>query len=239
MKISAVTLDCAQTLLHVDYDPARLAVASAEHLGLALDPESAAACYAALLAPRWPEYERVCRARDHDGARRFWETLARDWLRESGEDPGRVGDLIEAAEELLYGRDSPVFRVYDDVPPALERLRAAGLALAVVSNWDLSLERCLSAFGLREPFACVAASMVEGVAKPAPRLFRIALDALGVPPEASLHVGDDPIADVEGARRAGMRAVWLDRSRPGDPPGRFSDLQQFANWLLGDGGLGS
>jgi putative hydrolase of the HAD superfamily len=46
-----------------------------------------------------------------------------------------------------------------------------------------------------------------GIRKPAPAIFRRTLEALGVPPEDAVHVGDDPVLDVEGARDAGMRVI--------------------------------
>src|SRR5206468_2331163 len=50
-----------------------------------------------------------------------------------------------------------------------------------------------------------------GVAKPDPAIFHLALEALGVPPAEALHAGNEVVADVEGARAAGLRAVLVDR----------------------------
>jgi putative hydrolase of the HAD superfamily len=53
-------------------------------------------------------------------------------------------------------------------------------------------------------------STVIGVAKPDPRIFEMALDALAVPAAHAIHVGDTPGADVDGARAAGVRPVLID-----------------------------
>src|SRR5205807_1475626 len=83
--------------------------------------------------------------------------------------------------------------------------------LAVVSNFDGRLPRVLASLGLRPLVDLVVHSTAAAAAKPDPAIFRAALSALGVAPSAALHAGDGPVADVEGARRAGLRAVLLDR----------------------------
>jgi HAD superfamily hydrolase (TIGR01493 family) len=91
---------------------------------------------------------------------------------------------------------------YEFLPGALDTidaLRARGLALAVVANWDISLVARLAPLGLP-----VVTSAEAGAAKPDPRIFALALERLGVPPDRALHVGDRD-ADAEGARRIGMR----------------------------------
>ncbi len=85
----------------------------------------------------------------------------------------------------------------------LERLRALGLELAVVANWDCTLPEHLARVGLDAFFTTVVTSARAGAAKPDPAIFRLALDELGVAPDRALHVGDEPI-DEEGARAAGL-----------------------------------
>jgi putative hydrolase of the HAD superfamily len=86
------------------------------------------------------------------------------------------------------------------VVDTIARLRALGLPLAVVSNWDETLPERLEAFDVD----VVVSSAEAGASKPDPAVFRLALERLGVRPERALHVGDSP-ADQEGARAAGMR----------------------------------
>jgi len=102
-------------------------------------------------------------------------------------------------------------QVPDDVRPALERLRAAGLKLAVASNANGVLERCLNRLDLTKYFDIVCDSALEGVEKPDPRFFRLLLARTGARAETTLHVGDLYHIDVLGARGAGLRAVLLDR----------------------------
>jgi FMN phosphatase YigB (HAD superfamily) len=92
------------------------------------------------------------------------------------------------------------FKTMDGVVPALETLRARGLALAVVGNWDLTVHRWLAELGLRRYFSLV----LHAARKPDPGSLRRALDELAVAPERALHVGDEP-ADEAAAAAAGAR----------------------------------
>jgi putative hydrolase of the HAD superfamily len=108
------------------------------------------------------------------------------------------------------------FRPFPDAAPALESLRARGLVVACVSNWDCSLPDVLARCGLRDGLDAVIASATAGARKPEAAIFATALDAAGCAPEEALHVGDTPGEDVEGARAAGIRALLLDRAGGGD-----------------------
>ena len=85
----------------------------------------------------------------------------------------------------------------------LRSLRAKGLELAVVSNWDIGLVEHLQRLRLDSLFTAIVTTAEAGAAKPDPAVFRLALDRLGVEPGRSLHVGDEP-DDVQGAAAAGM-----------------------------------
>lgn len=96
---------------------------------------------------------------------------------------------------------------------ALEALRARGYALAVVSNTmrtpGTTLRHLLERYRLLGCFAHTTFSDEVGVRKPDPQIFALTLRALGSAPEAAVHVGDDAVLDVEGARAAGMRTVQV------------------------------
>jgi FMN phosphatase YigB (HAD superfamily) len=92
------------------------------------------------------------------------------------------------------------FEVLPGVFKSLERLRSLGLALAVVANWDLSLERMLVEAGLAPYFGIV----VHAARKPAPDGLLRALGELQVDPARALHIGDDD-ADRNAAAAAGMQ----------------------------------
>lgn len=99
------------------------------------------------------------------------------------------------------------FRPEPGALEALRLLRSRGLALAVVSNWDCSLEQRLEETGLLGYFDCVASSALVGVPKPDPRIFRYALERLSIAPARALHIGDTD-DDRVGATSVGMRFAW-------------------------------
>jgi HAD superfamily hydrolase (TIGR01509 family) len=121
----------------------------------------------------------------------------------------------------------------------LERLRAAGLRLGVVSNSDGRVEAALTAAGLRDCFEVVLDSALFGAEKPDPAIFRAALKALGVAPDEALYVGDLYEVDVLGARAAGIEAILLLPETAAVPPGvrRVASLVALADQLL-PGGTG-
>ncbi|HEX6391554.1 MAG TPA: HAD-IA family hydrolase, partial [Solirubrobacteraceae bacterium] len=103
---------------------------------------------------------------------------------------------------------------------ALRELRALGLRIVVVSNWDQSLHERLEETGLAPLVDGAVASAEVGAAKPARAIFDHALALAGAPAGAALHAGDSPDADAAGALAAGLRAVLVARDGPAPaPPG--------------------
>jgi HAD superfamily hydrolase (TIGR01509 family) len=96
--------------------------------------------------------------------------------------------------------DALRFEVLPGVFDSLERLHTLGLELAVVANWDLSLQRLLGEAGLARYFRAV----VHAARKPTPDGLLRALDQLRVDPARAMHIGDDK-ADRDAAGAAGMR----------------------------------
>jgi HAD superfamily hydrolase (TIGR01509 family) len=97
-----------------------------------------------------------------------------------------------------------------DVRPALTALRACGVRLVVVSNANGRLHHLFERLNLLDAFDCVFDSHVEGVEKPDPQYFAIALARSGATADATIHVGDLYHVDVVGARAAGMTPVLFD-----------------------------
>jgi putative hydrolase of the HAD superfamily len=158
---------------------------------------------------------------------------------DEGRNPGALEDLRRRCAEVLRARlpqqavetlsleqlttamlDSLRFSAYPDVPTALAQLRARGLALVVVSNWDISLPAVLRNVGLAGLVDGVVTSAEVGHTKPAPQIFTAALTLAGCAPERAVHVGDSLDQDVHGALAVGIHAVLLCRedAEPGEAP---------------------
>ena len=97
-----------------------------------------------------------------------------------------------------------VFEAAPGAVEVLDDLRRRGVDLAVVSNWDCALPDHIERLGLGHLFRTVVASAVVGAEKPDPRIFRVALERLGVEPARALHIGDETNDEV-GAAATGMR----------------------------------
>ncbi len=111
-------------------------------------------------------------------------------LRASGQqaDPSLVLEMVRRDTELLLANA----RLYDDVIPALSRLRARGVKIAVVSNCTENTRPLLVSLGVDALADALVLSCEVGAAKPAAEIFRCALDRLGVTAEAAVFVDDQP-----------------------------------------------
>jgi putative hydrolase of the HAD superfamily len=141
-------------------------------------------------------------------SRAFWRSLYGAMLAHQGiDDPS--GRIFEALYRRFTSYES--YRLFPDVLPALTACRAAGLLLGVVSNFEEWLEGMLIEFQVAPFFAFIVISGKEGVEKPDPAIFRLALERSGLPAGEVLFVGDHPDVDVAAAGRAGMTGVLVDR----------------------------
>jgi len=198
-------LDAMGTLLRLEDPAPRLRAALAERLGIDVGAEAAAAAIRAEIA--------FYRAHIHLG--RDADSLAALRARCAEElrpalppaAAGAPGPELTAA--LL---DALAFSAHPDAAPALRALRAAGCALVVVSNWDVSLHERLEETGLAALVDGAVASAEAGVAKPQRAIFGRALALAGVRAADAWHAGDSVREDVEGARAAGIRAVLIARN---------------------------
>jgi putative hydrolase of the HAD superfamily len=120
-----------------------------------------------------------------------------------------------------------VWRIFDDVLPALDALATQGIRLAAISNWDERLKPLLHRLGLHPWFDLVVASCEVRFTKPSPAIFEHALRALALPAEAVLHVGDGMAEDFEGARGAGLNAVLLAREATTASQGSIRSLNEL------------
>ncbi len=204
MDVAAVCFDVGGTLLHMDPPPDVLFAGLCGEVGLAITPEDAARAYERA-APWFNAHIELYR----DAPEEFWFQGNRTLL----ESLGVSVDLDERAAYVTgrFGRYVNTWRVYPEVPEVLENLHGRGLPLGVISNWDPGLTHLLTEIGLGGAFAVILGSADVGVAKPDPRIFQMAADALAAPPARTLHVGDLYDYDVVGARAAGLIPVLVDR----------------------------
>lgn len=190
--LDAVTVDAMGTVVELDAPVERLAQALGDR-GVSASAERVASAFGAEI-----EYYLAHKlsARDADGLAALRRECSRVFL--------QAADVDLSAEEFTPAFvDAMVLRPFQGAVDALVRLRAVGLALACVSDWDVGLRGQLAATGLDYHFDLVVTSAEVGAAKPAPTLFAQAVAELGVDPARTLHVGDDE-ADRQGSAAAGL-----------------------------------
>jgi putative hydrolase of the HAD superfamily len=139
---------------------------------------------------------------------------------------------------LFHARSNLWEDVYEGVRPSLARFRSRGLRLAVLSNANGTVKTLFDRLELTPFFDVILDSAVEGVEKPDPRFFLLALERLGASPGEAVHVGDFYSVDVVGARAAGIRPVLLDESglHPEADCPRVRSLAELAEHLDPPGG---
>jgi putative hydrolase of the HAD superfamily len=134
---------------------------------------------------------------------------------------GGSGDGVDACSRLIYDEWAACqhFSLYDDVPDALHTLHEAGVLIGLISNTHRCLASFQSHFELDGLISAAVSSSEHGYMKPHRTIFEAGLKLVGVDdPVDAVMVGDSLLHDIEGARRAGMRAVLVSRSGPVDPP---------------------
>lgn len=162
-------------------------------------------------------------------SRAFWHDVYGIFFRELGiSDANGLIDTVYAEFTDLAN-----YAVFEDVVPMLRRLRDAGLRLGIISNFEEWLERLLDQLGVREYLDVRVISGVEGMEKPDPRIFELAMSRAGVDAASSVYVGDSPTFDVEPAAALGMLPVLIDRRErfPDAPGARITSMQELPGVL--------
>lgn len=120
-----------------------------------------------------------------------------------------------------------------DTIPTLQKLRALGLRVGVLSNFDHSphVIRILDEAGITPLLDTIVVSGAVGMKKPDPRIFHLACDRLGVDSAQTWFIGDHPEQDFEGAHQAGLVAVLLQRNADGVDRLQMNYYSDLANGL--------
>ena len=143
---------------------------------------------------------------------------------------GLLAPLRAIHEDFYFWRSVP-----PELPDALTRARDAGIRLGVISNSEGRLQSVFERVGVLPFFEIVVDSHLEGVAKPDPRIFQLALERMSLAADRTLYAGDLPEIDLIGANAAGMHAVVVDafdtyKARPELP--RVQSVAQLVDELL-------
>lgn len=219
----------------VDYEEARAGEAYPRTLaflastGISMTPSEFEISWQASCAPFEAEARQTHREYP-------WESLSRAFYERHGEasDEELLGDfrdsfLDEWSEGIVY---------IDGAREMLDRLaRTFQIGLITNTHHTPMVMEHVNAMEIAPYFDKVISSVDFGFRKPSPRIFEHALDSLGAQPQGSLHIGDNPVADFEGAKRADLHALLID---PDDVHAVHADLKiksvlEVEKWLSGKG----
>lgn len=156
-------------------------------------------------APKKQLYEEMARTIPLKDQRATAETLLEYWFSTFN----RYAVIMEGAES------------------AMRQIKARGVKLGLITNGSSRSQHAkIDQAGFRSLFDTIIVSDDVSVKKPDPAIFHIALTRLGIAPEQAVYVGDHPANDIDGAVRAGLRAIWLRGMTTGEPAsiGRYQAI---------------
>ncbi len=150
--------------------------------------------------------------REQDLLEATYTTVLRALLTEKGYDEVS-SEVIRAALDQLFAVTQTNWALENDAIPTLRKLRDTGYNLGMISNAgdDADVQQLARGFGIQSYFDFILTSAACSYRKPHPRIFELALAKWYLLPSEAVMVGDNLIADVQGAQRAGMYGVWINR----------------------------
>ncbi len=211
-SIRVVFFDAADTLFHVNGSVADLYLQYAVQFGFSQTPESLGAIKQAFVrafreAPP-PVFAATEPSQIKQSERLWWFDIVHNVFYRVGMFE-RFDDFFERVFQVF--EDPASWRLFPETSGALAQLKARDIELGIISNFDSRLFSVMRGLGIAQAFDTVTISSLAHAAKPAPKIFQLALDKHAVDPEEAAHVGDSIRDDVEGATKAGLHAVLLDR----------------------------
>jgi putative hydrolase of the HAD superfamily len=210
LRPEVVLLDAAGTLIRPREPVGETYAGMARRFGAKLDPDRLSSAFPDVLADM-PDlaFARTSTTELQNRERDWWRALVGRVVDRVG---GSVGDFEGFFDALYrYYAKGCAWESFPEVPSVLSALRAQGGRLAVISNFDSRLPGILRDLGLADSVDVIIYSSKAGSAKPDPVIFQAALAALRVSPQAAIHVGDSPQADVGGAAAAGIAGLLIRR----------------------------
>lgn len=163
-------------------------------------------------APQDMQAQRRAVVEEHRDRSHDLTFLRRTVLKRLGEAAGYGDGYVDDAFAVFDEARNDVV-LFPEARTALLALRER-YALVAVTNGNANLEK----IGISDLFDGIVSAAMAGAAKPARPIFDMAVALGGAPAERTLHVGDHPFYDIHGARDAGLRAVWVNRSGDAWPP---------------------
>jgi putative hydrolase of the HAD superfamily len=205
-----IFFDAAGTLIHLPKSVGYHYALVADRVGLGLDADALDRAFVTSWK-QMPARHAIDGPREDDD-KGWWRDLVNRVLDQVA--PGTNELDRDAFFEAVYSHfaEAGVWDLYPEAAEVLALLHEY-FDLAVVSNFDGRLRMILEHLGVSPLFSHVFLSSELGADKPDPEIYRRALQLSGAAPDETLHVGDDPERDWEGAHRAGLDVFELTRPK--------------------------
>lgn len=207
MGYRAIFFDAGGTLLKPHPSVGKIYAQTARRYGMRVDADRVDRIFRFEFSKR----DKLSSTRAHSSEkneREWWKVLVRDVFRQVTA-PRNFDLFFDDLYDLFA--TARVWKLYPEARRTLRALKKKRLVLGIVSNWDRRLFSICKEMRLDRYFQFILASAVVGSAKPNRLIFEKALALSRVAPHEALHVGDSVENDVEGARRAGIDALLVDR----------------------------
>ena len=208
--MKAIFFDAAGTLIHLPKSVGFHYALIGQQVGLSLDSAALDRTFTTCWK-KMPERPAIDGPREDDD-KGWWLELVDRVIDQVAPHTSELDR--DAFFEVAYSHfaEAGVWELYPDVTEVLEILQPR-FELAVISNFDGRLRMILEHLGVSKYFSHVFLSSELGADKPDPLIYQRALKLSGSTPNETLHVGDDPVRDWQGAEAAGLSVFRLERPR--------------------------
>ncbi|MEM6529730.1 MAG: HAD-IA family hydrolase [Chloroflexota bacterium] len=137
---------------------------------------------------------------------------------------------MPAIREYWYRVSAECMQLRNGTVKTLEAIGACGYKLGMITNGKTVVQNAtLDAVNIRAFFPVIVISEASGVRKPDPTIFQIALSQMEVQAENAVYIGDNPDADIQGARNAGLKTIWIGQDWTYDLPEPDHQITQMSD----------
>ena len=214
----AVMFDAVGTIMFADPPVVDVYHAAAEQHGVSVSPAIIRERIASALVKHFAE--RTTSSEAIEASR--WRTIVADVFERDGKAVAGIFDHL-----WQHFAQPSAWRLFDDVPDCFSALIDAGYRIGIASNFDARLRQVCAGHPALANVEIFCSSEV-GFAKPDPRFFRAIEQRLNLTPPKLALVGDDVIADHQGATAAGWRSIFIDRNgQHGDAIASLAELPKL------------
>jgi len=201
MKIKAVFFDAGETLIYRNPSMVTITRRQLAKAGVKIPQKKLAGVISAAADEMRPIVERG-KMRDS----KKWEVYIRSVFKKL-----RIKNPVLEAKLRLKLKNGTSFKAFKDAHKTVDYLKSRGIRTGIISNAPAELTNILKRVKLHGKFSHIVISEMAGVEKPHKQIFQKALKLARAKASQTVYIGDNYIADIYGAKNAGLIPVWIKR----------------------------